>query len=236
LIFPTCFFFGAAALYATVAYVAGEFTRVVGIVLLCAFVAYMVINVINMQKTKSDAPALEIDEASDKEEAAEENVSIVKSIFNLVIGALAIAVGADLLVESSTTIAKNIGMSEAVIGLTVVALGTSLPELVTAITALSKGHGALSLGNIIGANIFNLVLVSGVAITLSPFTVPLTSELLGQNVSFVLDIPVMLAVMLIMTIPAIVKNKLSRWQGIALLSIYVLFLLTQFLFVKPIVA
>jgi cation:H+ antiporter len=55
-------------------------------------------------------------------------------------------------------------------------------------------------------------------------------------VSFVLDIPVMLAVMLIMTIPAIVKNKLSRWQGIALLSIYVLFLLTQFLFVKPIVA
>ncbi len=196
----------------------------------------MVINVINVKKTKSDAPALEISEASDKEEAAEENVSIVKSIFNLVIGALAIAVGADLLVESSTTIAKNIGMSEAVIGLTVVALGTSLPELVTAITALSKGHGALSLGNIIGANIFNLVLVSGVAITLSPFTVPLTSELLGQNVSFVLDIPVMLAVMLIMTIPAIVKNKLSRWQGIALLSIYVLFLLTQFLFVKPIVA
>ncbi len=236
LIFPTCFFFGAAVFYSAVAYASGEFTRVVGIVLLCAFVAYMVINVINMKKTKSDAPALEISEESDKKETTEENVSIVKSIFNLVIGALAIAVGADLLVESSTTIAKNIGMSEAVIGLTVVALGTSLPELVTAITALSKGHGALSLGNIIGANIFNLVLVSGVAITLSPFTVPLTSELLGQNVSFVLDIPVMLAVMLIMTIPAIVKNKLSRWQGIALLSIYVLFLLTQFLFVKPIVA
>ena len=236
LIFPTCFFFGAAALYATVAYASGEFTRGVGIVLLCAFVAYMVINVINMKRTTSNASSLEIAEASDKEEVAEENISIVKSIFNLVIGALAIAVGADLLVESSTVIAKNIGMSEAVIGLTVVALGTSLPELVTAITALSKGHGALSLGNIIGANIFNLVLVSGVAITLSPFTVPLTSELFGQNVSFVLDIPVMFAVMLIMTIPAIIKNKLSRWQGIALLSIYVLFLLTQFLFVKQIVA
>ena len=236
LIFPTCFFFGAAVLYATVAYASGEFTRGVGIVLLCAFVAYMVINIINMKRTTSNASSLEIAEASDKEEVAEENISIVKSIFNLVIGALAIAVGADLLVESSTVIAKNIGMSEAVIGLTVVALGTSLPELVTAITALSKGHGALSLGNIIGANIFNLVLVSGVAITLSPFTVPVTSELFGQNVSFVLDIPVMFAVMLIMTIPAIIKNKLSRWQGIALLSIYVLFLLTQFLFVKPIVA
>ena len=237
LIFPTCFFFGAAIFYSVVAYAGGEFTRVVGIVLLCAFVAYMVINVVNMKKNPVAAePSLEIAEASDKDAAPEENVSMVKSLLYLVLGALAIAVGADLLVDSSTIIAKQIGMSEAVIGLTVVALGTSLPELVTAITALSKGHGALSLGNVIGANIFNLVLVSGVAITLSPFTVPLTSELFGQNVSFVLDIPVMLAVMSILTIPAILKNKLSRWQGIALLSIYVLFLVIQFVFVTPVAA
>lgn len=237
LIFPMCFFFGAAIFYSAVAYIGGEFTRPIGIILLCAFVAYMVINVINMKKKpSSDSSSLEIAEVSDKKEDSEEDVSMLKSIFNLLLGAIAIALGADLLVESSTTIAKNIGMSEAVIGLTVVALGTSLPELVTAITALSKGHGALSLGNIIGANIFNLVLVSGVSITLSPFTVPLTSELFGQNVSFVLDIPVMFAVMAIMTIPTIFKNKLSRWQGITLLSIYVLFLLTQFVFVKPIVA
>lgn len=237
LIFPTCFFFGAAIFYSAVAYIGGEFSRVVGILLLCAFVAYMVINVINMKKTPATAePSLEIAEDVKTDAAPEENISIVKSVLNLVLGALAIAVGADLLVESSTIIAKNIGMSEAVIGLTVVALGTSLPELVTAITALSKGHGALSLGNVIGANIFNLVLVSGVAITLSPFTVPLTSELFGQNVSFVLDIPVMLAVMSILTIPAILKNKLSRWQGISLLAIYVLFLVVQFIFVTPVAA
>lgn len=235
LLFPTCFFFGAAIFYSLVAYIGGEFSRPVGIILLCAFVAYMVINVINMKKNPTaDEPSLELASETSEEAVSVEEISMTKSLFWLIAGALAIAVGADLLVESSTIIAKDLGMSEAVIGLTVVALGTSLPELVTAITALSKGHGALSLGNVIGANIFNLVLVSGVAVTLSPFTVPLTSELFGQNVSFVLDIPVMLAVMAILTIPAIVKKKLARWQGITLLSIYVLFLLAQFVFVTPV--
>jgi len=234
LIFPTCFFFAAAVFYSLVAYIGKEFTRPVGIILLCGFVTYMVINVVNMKKQKSDEEQIELPEADEAE--VEIDTPIYKSIFWLIVGALAIAVGADLLVESSTIIAKDLGMSEAVIGLTVVALGTSLPELVTAITALAKGHGALSLGNIIGANIFNLVLVSGVSVTLSPFEVPMTSSLFGANTSLVLDIPVMLCVMGIMTIPAIIKNKLSRWQGISLLTIYVLFLAAQFIFVQPIAA
>ena len=231
LIFPTCFFFGVAVFYSLVAYIGGEFTRPVGILLLLAFVAYMVINVLNMKKNPTDS--LEISEESDEESV---DGSIIKDIAWLVIGALVIAVGADLLVESSTIIAKDMGMSESVIALTVVALGTSLPELVTAITALSKGHGALSLGNVIGANVFNLVLVSGVSVVLSPFTVPLTSSIFGANTSLVLDIPVMLGVMALMTIPAILKNKLSRWQGISLLAIYVAFLVMQFIFVQPVAA
>lgn len=231
LIFPSCFFFGVAIFYSLVAYIGGEFTRPIGIVLLAAFVAYMVINVLNMKKN----PAPELDSNDAEGETAVEG-SIVKDILWLVVGALVIAVGADLLVESSTIIAKDLGMSESVIALTVVALGTSLPELVTAITALSKGHGALSLGNVIGANVFNLVLVSGVSVVLSPFTVPLTSSLFGANTSLVLDIPVMLGVMALMTVPAIIKNKLSRWQGITLLAIYVAFLVMQFIFVQPVVA
>ena len=152
----------------------------------------------------------------------------------LVFGAFVIAVGAHLLVKSATTIAENLGIPESVIALTVVALGTSLPELVTALTSLIKGHSALSLGNIIGANVFNLVLVSGVSVVLSPFSVPETSTLFGQNTSLVLDIPVMLAVMAIMTLPAIFRGKLARWQGIALLAIYVAFTVVQFVFVQPV--
>ncbi|MFR3372688.1 MAG: sodium:calcium antiporter [Faecalibacterium sp.] len=84
--------------------------------------------------------------------------------------------GADLLVDNGTLIAQALGVPESVIALTFVALGTSLPELVTAITSLAKGHGALSLGNVIGANVFNLVLVSGVSVTLAPFSIPQNSS------------------------------------------------------------
>jgi cation:H+ antiporter len=173
-----------------------------------------------------------VSELEAKGEEEEVGGNLIKDIIFIIVGALVIAVGADLLVDSAKIIAADLGMSESVIALTVVALGTSLPELVTAITSLIKGHGALSLGNIIGANIFNLVLVSGVAVTISPFKVPVTSTLFGANTSLVLDIPVMLAVMAIMTIPTILRGKLARWQGILLLSIYFAFTLLQFIFVK----
>jgi cation:H+ antiporter len=103
-----------------------------------------------------------------------------KSIVLLVVGAALIAWGANLLVDNGTLIAKALGVPETVIALTFVALGTSLPELVTAITALVKGHSALSLGNIIGANLFNLVLVTGVSATLAPFPVPSSKLIAGM--------------------------------------------------------
>ena len=237
MIFPVICFFAVAIFYALNAYLAGGFALWTGIVLLVIFVAYMIINVLNMKKnpTVPDKLCLENTEMvciEEAEEPAEESkAGMVKDIVMLIVGALVIAVGAYLLVENATIVANKLGVPESVIGLTVVALGTSLPELVTAITSLLKGHGALSLGNIIGANIFNLVLVSGVAITISPFTVPEGSMLFGQNASFVLDIPVMFAVMAIMTIPTLFKGKLARWQGISLLAIYASYLVLQFAFV-----
>ena len=108
------------------------------------------------------------------------------------------------------------------------ALGTSLPELATAITALAKGHGALSLGNVIGANIFNLVLVCGVSVSLAPFAIPEGSVIAGRNASLVMEIPVMLAVMAILTVPALIRGKLSRMQGVLLLGIYAAFCVVQF--------
>ena len=143
-------------------------------------------------------------------------------------GAVLIAVGANLLVENGTLIAQALGVPESVIALTFVALGTSLPELVTAVTSLIKGHSALSLGNVIGANLFNLVLVSGVSVTLAPFPIPQSAVIAGHNASLVLDIPVMFAVMLFLTVPALVRGKLSRMQGIVLLAVYAAFCAVQF--------
>ncbi len=215
---PVFFFFGAAVFYMAVAYWSGFFDRWVGIVLLAIFAVFMGITI--WQAKKEPAPA----------EVQEEVQPIAKSVILLVIGAVLIALGANFLVDNGTIIARGLGVPESVIALTFVALGTSLPELVTAITSLLKGHGALSLGNVIGANLFNLVLVSGLATTLSPFSVPQEKTIAGVNAGLAVDLPVMLCVMLILCVPALIRNKLSRWQGVLLLGIYAAFCVFQFAF------
>lgn len=215
---PVLFFFAAAVIYTGVAYFLGYFSRTIGFVLLGIFAVYMITTVAQMKNSPSPAG----------EEGEEDGKPLGVNLILLVIGAVLIAVGANLLVENGTLIAQALGVPESVIALTFVALGTSLPELVTAITSLVKGHGALSLGNVIGANLFNLVLVSGVSVSLAPFSVPRSAVLFGQNASLVLDIPVMLAAMLLLTVPALVRGRLSRIQGVLLPVLYFAFCGIQF--------
>ena len=277
LVLPVLFFFIAAVFYSLVAYLTGEFTRVIGIILLCGFVVYMVLTLLSM-KRKDNAENIEIEETPTEtfslsvkgliiealvvfvggafmiykggiiryisiammvvfcvyvfmalvRTKAKKGITLLREILFLIIGAAVIAGGANLLVDSGIEIATVLGVPDTVIALTFVALGTSLPEFVTAITSLIKGHGALSLGNIIGANLFNLVFVSGVATTISPFGVPSESTIGGVPTSFVLDIPVMIGVMLLLTVPTLIRGKLSRVQGIVLLAIYAAFCTVQF--------
>ena len=217
---PVLFFFVSAAIYLVAAYGFGRFDRWLGIVMLLVFCAFMTMTIRNGFKN----PA----QHSEEEEDGESN-PLAKDLLVLVLSAALIAVGADMLEGSSVSLATMAGIPTEVVGVTVVALCTSLPELVTAVTALAKGHGALSLGNIIGANIFNLVLVSGAAVTISPFVIPEGSKLLGFNTSQILEIPLMVGVMALMTLPALFKGKLRRWQGVALLSIYAAFVVLQVL-------
>ena len=214
---PVLFFFAAAAIYCVAAYGFGKFTRPMGFIMLAMFVAYMAANIHQMK----NAPA-------EEHEEEEETMPLPRMLMLLVLGAVLIAMGANLLVDNGTLIAQALGVPESVIALTFVALGTSLPELVTAITSLIKGHSDLSLGKVVGANVFNLVLVSGVSVALAPFTVPQSATIFGMNSSLVLEIPVMIAVMVLLTAPALVKGKLSRVQGVALLVIYAVFCGIQF--------
>lgn len=216
---PVIFFFSAAGIYCLNAYVTGYFGRGIGVCLLVILALYLYCTI--RQGMKNPVPA-------EQEETAATPRPIGISVLLLVLGAALIAVGADLLVDNGTLIAKALGVPESVIALTFVALGTSLPELVTAITSLVKGHGSLSLGNVIGANILNLVLVSGVASVLRPFSIPQENTIGGINASLVLDIPLMLFVMALLTIPALLRKKLSRGQGIVLLCIYAGFCILQF--------
>lgn len=219
---PIIFFFLAAVFYSAVAYTSGVFSRLIGILLLAFFVVYMVITV---------RQAINNRVVTDSEDAGEEEEKpLWKNLILLIGGAAIIAVGANLLVDNGQIIAMGLGVPESVIALTFIALGTSLPELVTAITSLLKGHSSLSLGNIIGANLFNLVFVSGMAITINPFSIPSEKLIAGQNASLVVDIPVMFATMILMTLPALLTKKLRRWQGIILLLIYFSYVAFQFFF------
>lgn len=218
---PVIFFFCAAGLYCIAAYAFGYFYRWMGFVMLALFIAYMILNV--RQGLKN--PDAGHEEAADEDSKPKK---LWQELLLLVLGAALIAVGADLLVDNGTIIAEALGVPQTVIALTFVALGTSLPELVTTITSLKKGHGSLGLGNVIGANVFNLVLVSGVSVTVAPFEVPIGNTIMGINSSLILDIPLMLIVMGILTLPSLLRKKISRVQGILLLAIYAVFAVVQF--------
>ena len=219
---PAAFFFAAAAFFAAVAYTAGWFSRWVGAALLALFAAYLAAQILQARRGTAAAP-----DAAPGE--AEGESPLRRDLLGLAVGAVLIAVGADLMVDNGILIAAALGVPESVIALTVVALGTSLPELTTAITSLVRGHGALSLGNVVGANLFDLVLVCGVSAALAPFGLPADAELLGRSASLVLDLPVMFLVMLLLVVPPLRRGRLYRWQGAALLAVYAAYCAVQFL-------
>ena len=224
---PVVFFFTAMSFYAAVSYGFGRFDRWAGIVLLALFIGYTAVVIFAEKKRPKELNAVP-EETEKEEEEQKKPRPLWLEILMLVVGAALIAVGADLLVDKGTIIAKLLGVPETVIALTFVALGTSLPELVTAITSLVKGHSALSLGNIVGANLFNLVLVTGLSSTLSPYEIPAGKLLFGHSTSFLLDIPLCFLLMAVLTVPALCSKKVMRWQGILLLTVYIAYVIFQF--------
>lgn len=224
IIMPTIFFFFSSVVYVVNVVLFRKMSRVLGIFLLIVFVLYMIQNIYSSEKArkKLEHEIKNIDE--------EKSQKIIIDIIILVVSGIMIAFGADFMVDNGVIIARNLHVPETVIALTMVALGTSLPELVTAINSLMKGHSSLSLGNIIGANLFNIVLVSGLSITLSPFSLPDGKLIMGLPSSIVIDIPIMLLVMIILTIPTIRYKKIDRWQGVVLMTIYVSYVMFQYIY------
>ena len=158
---------------------------------------------------------------------AQDGTALPMRFLRLGLSAALVAVGADLLVDNGILIAQTVGVPESVIGLTFVALGTSLPELTTALISLARGHAALSLGNILGANLLNLTLVSGLSAVLKPYAVPQSAAGMGLNLARWVDFPLMLLAMAVLCLPAVLQQKGSRWQGGVLLGLYLAFCAVQ---------
>lgn len=150
-----------------------------------------------------------------KGEEADENsklVSIPLSIIFIIGGGASIAIGGDLTVNSASVIAKTLGMSDTLVGLTIVAIGTSLPELVTSIVAARKNEVGMALGNAIGSNVFNILMVLGIASAISPIT------FIRENV---IDIIVLLVCTLSVWVFAATKKTVNRLEGVIMILIYV---------------
>tara|TARA_R110000787_G_scaffold203779_5_gene314288 strand:- start:5649 stop:6623 length:975 start_codon:yes stop_codon:yes gene_type:complete len=135
-----------------------------------------------------------------------------RSILVLVVGIVLIVMGGRWLVEGAIDLARLVGMSEAVIGLTVIAIGTSLPELVTSVIAAYKGASAVALGNVLGSNIFNLLLIGGVTAIIAPGTIP------GEITGF--GLPVLIAASVLLLIFAATGRRITRIEGGILLVTY----------------
>lgn len=225
---PAIFFFSSYTLYVIFAIAFNGFNRISGLILFSIFIIY----VCYVIKTNVKVEEKEDEIKKADNENANKNILILKSVLVLIASAAIIAVASNLLVDNGTIIARRYGVPESVIGLTLIAFGTSLPELSTAITSIIKGHNNLSIGNVIGANFFNIVNVTGLAAVFSPFKIPESKMINGINASFIVDIPLVLAVMLILCLPPIFKGKTEKWQGILLYLIYGLFLIYQLKFIS----
>jgi len=201
----------------------GELNLFEGALFIILTVVFMAVNLFDAKKEIKDK--LEYDKLYAKEHNNEENPhnivneSYSKLILLFLLGAAMVGSGAYGLIESATSIAYSLHISEAVVGLTIVAIGTSLPELVTTITSLRKKNSTLGYGNIIGANILNITLIIGTSSCISGIN--------GIPISFwtlVVSLPVALVSTLLFIIPMTIKNHTYRWQGIALLSLYLSYL------------
>lgn len=172
-------------------------SRPIGIGLIVLFVGYIGVLIYSALKNKTQGDSIK-------------KMSPVKSMIFIILGAALIIIGGQAVVYSAQEIAKAFGMSETLIGLTIIALGTSLPELVTSIVASRKGENELAVGNVVGSNIFNMLLILGVSSTVNPSNV---------NFASMIDFSILIVASILVYIFAL-TNKIRRTEGIIMILIY----------------
>lgn len=188
----------------------GAVTVPEGLVLLVLFVVFLWRNIGDAKKSMMD-----------EKEARPLPVKkeVLRNVAGFFLGAVAIVAGAQLLVDNGSALARMIGVPESIIGVTLIAVGTSLPELVTTLTAIAKKQSSLSVGNIIGANIIDSSIILPLCAIVSRGSLPVARQ------SMILDMPFCLVILAIALIPALVKEKFTRAQGVVMLAVYVIYLI-----------
>lgn len=182
-----------------------------GAILIVLFALYIGFMIRTALKASKEGKAVAIEGGSDEEIKL---MSLTKSLIFIVIGAAAIAIGGDVTVESASRIATEFGMSQTLVGLTIVSIGTSLPELVTSIVAAKKNEVDMALGNAVGSNVFNILMVLGIASLISPI------EFIKNNIY---DIVILLVFSVIVWIFSATRKKIGKIEGFGMILMYAAF-------------
>lgn len=177
------------------------------LILFCMFIVYTIF----MAKKESKKNIVEIDVKEEKKN------STLKDIIFIILGIVGLKIGGDLAVDNAVVVANYFNLSEKLISLTILAIGTSLPELVTSVTAAIKGNSDIAIGNIIGSNIFNILLIIGVSSVIYPIT---------YNMSYNFDISILVISTIILAIFPFIppKDKMSRANGVIYFLMYLMYL------------
>lgn len=182
-----------------------QISRREGLILVLLMVFYLILTIKSASKARHDANGQPEDEAT---------LSLPLMILSIVGGAGAIVWGGDLVVDCASQIAASFGLSENLIGLTIVALGTSLPELVTSIVAARKGESDLAVGNVIGSNIFNILLILGLSSALHPVSVSIYN---------IYDTAILIISSILVYFLACTRKEINRREGLLCLLVYIAF-------------
>ena len=190
-------------------------SRMDGIILLilfAVFLYYLINSAMKNRKENLCDPETSVDIDVSNVKAIEKNNTMIKSILISIIGIAAIIFGGNLVVNSASDIASSFGVSDQLIGLTVVSIGTSLPEFVTSVVATKKGETEIAIGNIIGSNIFNILLILGLASTITPLTISMFS---------LIDIIFMTIITILLYLFMKKNNSLIKLHGCIFILIYI---------------
>lgn len=200
----------AAAVLIVASGLRGQMEPVIAVVMLVIFAVFLWENVTQAKRSMKEQG--DDERVKKRQEIGRREVAV--NVVKFIVGTIGIVWGADLLVDNGSELARLVGISERVIGITIIAIGTSLPELITTVTAILKKQSSLSAGNIIGANIIDLTLILPLCSLVSGKPLPITA-------SFAMfDLPACLLVCGIALIPAMIFEKFQRWQGVFLLIVY----------------
>ena len=216
---PLCFII--SIIFFVICFIGQDVSRPDAAILISIFIAFIIYTIVMARKGEEFEKEDNSNQETIEEEKNKGKLSTLKDVIAVILGIVALKFGGDFVVDNAVKVATILGLSEKIISVTILAIGTSLPELVTSVSAAAKGKSDIAIGNILGSNIFNMLLIIGTSAAITPIV---------YNMSYNKDLIILLAGTLVLALfPAIPpKNEMSRMNGVVYVLMYLGYMASLF--------